>query len=235
MSVSKSTRVCSAHFSRGSLIPYVKSPSLKKPEQPTQLRVLVRKSVKDRYQFFKPVPSLSELCKEYATATIKKCTELEHMTDALGDSLAKKEGKCSELSTRLNQSLQQIVVLEKRNGRLQFQQIASTNKIESLQTELQKLSLEKECLQKSVQTYEEKCYRLRAEHFENRDKDIQFYTGFMTWNLFMLFFQSLQVYDLQNLQYVGREQTFPEGKKRGPPRALNSLNELFLTLEAGST
>ena len=35
---------------------------------------------------------------------------------------------------------------------------------------------------------------------------------------------------MENLQYVGREQTFPEGKKRGPPHALNPLNEFFLTL-----
>ena len=44
------------------------------------------------------------------------------------------------------------------------------------------------------------------------------------------FFQSLQVYDVENLQYVGRERTFPEGKKRGPPCALNPPNEFFLIL-----
>lgn len=48
--------------------------------------------------------------------------------------------------------------------------------------------------------------------------------------MFILFFQSLQVYDLHNLQYIGRGRTFPEGKKRGPPRALDPLNEFFLTL-----
>ena len=40
----------------------------------------------------------------------------------------------------------------------------------------------------------------------------------------------MQVYDVNNLQYVGRERTFPDGKKRGPPRALDPLNEYFLTL-----
>ena len=44
------------------------------------------------------------------------------------------------------------------------------------------------------------------------------------------FYNSLEPYDLSNLQYVGRDRTFPPGDKRGPPRALNPMNEFFLTL-----
>ena len=61
---------------------------------------------------------------------------------------------------------------------------------------------------------------LQAQH---RDKDVQFYTGFTTWNLLILFFQSLQVYDVENLQYVGRERTFPEGKKKEDSHVLLTL------------
>ena len=48
--------------------------------------------------------------------------------------------------------------------------------------------------------------------------------------MFTTFFKSLEVYNLDNLQYVGHERSYPEGDKRGPQRALNPLNELFLTL-----
>ena len=84
-------------------------------------------------------------------------------------------------------------------------------------------------LQTQVSQFEKAQYRLRAENFKGRDKEIKFYTGFATWNLFHLFFQSLEVYDVYNLQYIGRERTFPDGK-RGPLRALDLLNEFFLTV-----
>ena len=85
-------------------------------------------------------------------------------------------------------------------------------------------------LQLEVKGLEQSKFLLRAEKFNAKDKDIQFYTGFHTWDLFMLFFQSLSVYDLDNLQYYGRARTFPDGNKRGLARALNLLNEYFLTL-----
>ena len=78
--------------------------------------------------------------------------------------------------------------------------------------------------------YKPELASLKRLNFKGRDKEMLFYTGFATWNLFHLFFQSLEVYDVQNLQYIGRERTFPDGKKRGPPRVLDPLNEFFLTV-----
>ena len=88
-----------------------------------------------------------------------------------------------------------------------------------MKNQLSKLKVENESLQTQVSQFEKAQYRLRAENFEGRDKEIQFYTGFATWNLFHLFFQSLEVYDLHNLQYIGRERTFPDGKERSPQDA----------------
>jgi len=233
MNVTDSTRVCSAHFGHGCTVPYVKSPSLKKPEQPAR-RVLIRKSVKDRSEYYKPVPSLSELCKKHVGAILAKSVQLEHTEVSLREKLILQESVCSKLMTESHQTVnsltERVVMLQAEKLHLQSQHEASVSKIESLQAQLSNLSLKNECLQKTVHTYEENRYRLRAEYLKGRDKDIQFYTGFTTWSLFILFFQSLQVYDLHNLQYIGRGRTFPEGKKRGPPRALDPLNEFFLTL-----
>ena len=228
MKVTVSTRVCSAHFAPSRTVPYVRSPSLIKQEQPAR-RLLIRNFVKTGSKHCTPVPSLSELCKKYVNTTIAKSEHLEHANDVMKEELTLQGSTCSDLKAMLSQSSQQVSTLQAQCEFLQEQNRVNDDKIESLQIQLSKLSLENESLQKKDK---EKCYtcRFRAENLKNRDKDIQFYTGFTTWNLFMLFFQSLQVYDLDNLQYVGRKRTFPEGSKRGPPRALNPLNEFFLTL-----
>ena len=204
MKVTESTRICSAHFAPGCTVPNVRSPSLTKQEQPAR-RVLIRNSVKTRSKRCTPVLSLSELCKKYVNTTIAKSEHLEHANDAMKEELTLQGSTCSELKATLSHASQQVATLQAQHEFLQAQHRASADKIESLQNQLSKLSLENESLQKKVHMYEEKRYRLRAEDLKNRDKDVQFYTGFTTWNLLILFFQSLQVYDVENLQYVGRE------------------------------
>ena len=216
MKVTESTRICSAHFAPGCTVPNVRSPSLTKQEQPAR-RVLIRNSVKTRSKRCTPVLSLSELCKKYVNTTIAKSEHLEHANDAMKEELTLQGSTCSELKATLSHASQQVATLQAQHEFLQAQHRASADKIESLQNQLSKLSLENESLQKKVHMYEEKRYRLRAEDLKNRDKDVQFYTGFTTWNLLILFFQSLQVYDVENLQYVGRERTFPEGEKKRTP------------------
>ena len=82
--------------------------------------------------------------------------------------------------------------------------LLSADKIESLQNQLSKLSLENGSLQKKVHMYEEKRYRLRAEDLKN--KDVQFCTGFTTWNLLIVFFSSTSIC---NIQYLAQPDLFP--------------------------
>ena len=123
-----------------------------------------------------------------------------------------------------------VELYEVKNASLVSKQAVIQANLDLLQAKMSILTVENESFLKKVQIFEESRYRLRAENLKGRDRDVQFYTGFMSWELFMLFFESLKVYDLDNLQYIGNERTFPDGKKRGPPRALNPLNEFFLTL-----
>ena len=102
--------------------------------------------------------------------------------------------------------------------------------VEELMKGVSKLTIEHKCLRSEVKNYERCKFRLRVENFSNNDSGIHYYTGFLTWKIFFSFFNSLEPYDLSNLQYVGRDRTFPPGDKRGPPRALNPMNEFFLTL-----
>ena len=230
MKVSESTRICSVHFRHGGTVPYVKSPSLIKHPQPSR-RVLIREPVKDRYQLSKPVPSLLELAKKRIELMFARSIQLEQTVMSMKEKLSLQESACGALQTELQQTLQtvstlseKVVTLQAEKSHLLSQLEASAARINSLQTEISKLRSENGSLQRTVLVYEENRYRLRAEYFNGRDKDIQFYTGFATWDLFLLFFQSLEVYDVNNLQYVGRERTFPDGKKQGPPRALDPLN-----------
>ena len=163
--------------------------------------------------------------------------QLEQTVVSMKEKLALQESVCGALKTEIKQTSQtvstlseKVVTLQAEKSHLLSQPEASAGMINSLQTKISKLRSENGSLQRTVLVYEENRYRLRAKYFKGRDKDIQVYTGFATWDLFLLFFQSLEVYDVNNLQYVGRERTFPDGKKRGPPRALDPLNEYFLTL-----
>ena len=127
--------------------------------------------------------SLSELYKKYVNTAIAKSEHLEHANDAMKEELTLQGSTCSELKATLSHASQQVATLQAQHEFLQAQHRASADKIESLQHQLSKLSLENESLQKKVHIYEEKRYRLRAEDLNNRDKDVQFYTGFTTWNL----------------------------------------------------
>ena len=222
MKVSKSTRLCSAHFAPGCTVPYVKSPSLVKPKKQPR-HTLIRKSIKDRSDYYKEVPSLSQLCATDIKINLAKSVQYEHYKAEL----LQQEVSCNTLSNNLSQSVQQVVTLMKENSLLHSQQSSSAGRIASLEAELSRLSLQNRCLQEKVEVYEHHRYRLRAENLENNDSEIHFYTGITSWNSFLLFFQSLQVYNLENLQYVGCERTFPPGSKRGPPRTLTPLNEFF--------
>ena len=114
-----------------------------------------------------------------------------------------------------------VELYEVKNASLVSKQAVIQANLDLLQAKMSILTVENESFLKKVQIFKESRYRLRAENLKGRDRDVQFYTGFMSWELFMLFFESLKVYDLDNLQYIGNECTFPDGKKRGPPRALN--------------
>ena len=124
-----------------------------------------------------------------------------------------------QTSQSVSTQSEKIVTLQAKKSHLLSELEASAGMINSLLTEISKLRSENGSLQRTVLVYEENRYRLRAEYFKGRDKNVQFYTGFATWDLFL--------YDVNNLQYIGRERTFPDGKKRGPPRALDPLNEYF--------
>ena len=239
LKVTNSTRVCSAHFSLGSTIPYVKSPSLVK-KNTVERRPLVRHLLTDK----RKVPSLKKLAMKYISVQLSKVAELQHKCETmqvdhsnqvsvLMDKQSQLSGTVSDLHSSLNQALQATNTLQQYNSEL----LARCSRHEDVEKQLGelkqqvlKLKVENESLQTQVSQFEKVQYRLRAENFKGRDKEIQFYTGFATWNLFHLFFQSLEVYDVHNLQYIGRERTFPDGKKRGPPRALDPLNEFFLTV-----
>jgi len=93
MNVTDSTRVCSAHFGRGCTVPYVKSPSLKKPE---------------RSEYYKPVPSLSELCKKHVGAILAKSVQLEHTAVSLREKLILQESVCSKLMTESHQTVNSL-------------------------------------------------------------------------------------------------------------------------------
>ena len=238
MKVTNSTRVCSAHFPRGSTIPYVRSPSLVTTN--VERRPLVRHLLKDK----RKVPSLKKLAMKYISVQLSKVTELEQKCETMQadhkNQLSvimheKSQLSCtvSDLHSRLNQETQASNTLKQYNSEL----LAYCSSLEDVEKQLDvltnqfaKLKIENESLQTRVSQFEKAQYRLRAENFKGRDKEMLFYTGFATWNLFHLFFQSLEVYDVQNLQYIGRERTFPDGKKRGPPRVLDPLNEFFLTV-----
>ena len=207
--VSKSTRVCSAHFAPGYTVPYVKSPILIKPKQPSR-RILVHKSVKDRSEYYPAIPNLSQLCSESVKTNLAKSIQYECSKEELKQQVS----TSNSLRVNLFQTSPQIVTLQDEKSHLQCQQRVCDNKITFLEAGLARLSLQNELLQKKVCTLQSRRYRLNAEHLKDKDKHVQCYTGVASWKLFMLLFQSLQVYDLQNLQYVGRERTFPPGDKR---------------------
>ena len=112
--------------------------------------------------------SLSELCKKYVNTTIAKSEHLEHANDAMKEELTLQGSTCSELKATLSHASQQVATLQAQHEFLQAQHRASANKIESLQHQLSKLSLENESLQKKVHIYEEKRYRLRAEDLKKQ-------------------------------------------------------------------
>ena len=102
--------------------------------------------------------------------------------------------------------------------------------VEELMKGVSKLTMEHECLRSEVKSYERCKFRLRVENFSNDDSGNTLLYWIFNMEDFYSFFNSLEPYDLSNLQYVGRDRTFPPGDKRGPPRALNPMNEFFLTL-----
>ncbi|SMN01597.1 hypothetical protein SPONL_2142 [uncultured Candidatus Thioglobus sp.] len=137
----------------------------------------------------------------------------------------------------LCQTQDSVVISEKKNSEIVEQRKKLEASCEHLMTEIDDLTksmgtltLQCKTLEDQVSDYEKCKYKLRAENFTNHDSQIQFYTGFTSWSTFITIFNSLEVYELSNLQYVGRDRKYPTGKKRGPPRALNPLNEYFLTL-----
>lgn len=221
MTISSSTRVCSAHFIYGDGIPYVRSPSLSKKTAISR-RALVRiQTAKSS------VPSLKQLSRQVAEKAIGTSAHLCDSVRTLEGEIAEKISACQELELQLQMKQSTLELYKVENASLVSKQAVIQANLDLLQARMSILTLENESLLKKVKAFEESHYRLRAENLKGRDSDVQFYTGFMSWNLFMIFFESLKVYDLENLQYIGKERTFPDGKKRGPPRALDPLNEFF--------
>ena len=183
-------------------------------------RPLVRHLLTDK----RKVPSLKKLATKYISVQLSKVAELQHKCETmqvdhsnqvsvLMDKQSQLSGTVSDLHSSLNQALQATNTLQQYNSEL----LARCSRHEDVEKQLGelkqqvlKLKVENESLQTQVSQFEKAQYRLRAENFKGRDKEIQFYTGFATWNLFHLFFQSLEVYDVHNLQYIGRERTLPD-------------------------
>ena len=236
MKVTSSTRVCSAHFAPGCTIPYVKSPSLIRPEK-TARRVIVRQTPHEESPSRTAVPCLKELCQLQLQDQLGKLHQLEQEHVSTKRELNNHIDKFDQLQNRQVETMQTLAsledtvsLLESDKSQLQSLMVSKVKDIESLEAEISRLTLETVLLKSSVDRLKQGRFRLRAEDFDGRDKDINFYTGFSSWDLFMIFFRSLSVYDLDNLQYFRRDRKFPSGEKRGPPRALNPLNEYFLTL-----
>ena len=235
MKVTSSTRVCSAHFAPGCTIPYVKSPSLIRPEK-TARRTIVRQTLHESSSRT-AVPSLKELCRFQLQDQLGKLHHLEQEHISTKRELCNQIDKFDQLQNRQRETMQAatslenaVSLLQSDKSHLHSQMVSKVKAIESLEAEMSRLTLETVLLKSTVDRLKQGRFHLHAEDFDGRDKDINFYTGFCSWDLFMLFFRSLSVYDLDNLQYFGRDRKFPSGDKRGPPRALNPLNEYFLML-----
>ena len=236
MKVTSSTRVCSAHFAPGCTIPYVKSPSLIRSEKSAR-RIIVRQTPHEDPPSRTAVPSLKELCQLHLQDQLGKLHQLEQENTLTKRELCNQIDKFDQLQNKQTETVQTVTSLENAvsslqsdKSQLQSLMVSKVKSIETLEAEISRLTLETVLLKSSVDTFKQGRFQLRAEDLDKRDKDINFYTGFCSWDLFMLFFRSLSVYDLGNLQYFGRDRKFPSGDKRGPPRALNPLNEYFLTL-----
>ena len=134
------------------------------------------------------------------------------------------------LRSELHETHAALTELTKQTEHLIQRNTEHTSEINKLAKMVNELTIKREIADGKVREYERSKYRLRAENFINQDSEIQFYTGFSSWDMFHCFFKSLSAFDPSNMQYVGKERTYPPGKKRGPPRALNPLNEYFLTL-----
>ena len=242
LKVTNSTRVCSAHFAPGCFIPYVRSPSLVKPAA-KERRPLIR------YRY--TAPSLASLAKIAIEREFRENDELESecttlktsnsqllcTTSTLNTTICRLESQLSEssanmqqLQARVRMAEMTITELTKMIDEFDAMRKRHEGEVEELMKGVSKLTMEHECLRSEVKSYERCKFRLRVENFSNDDSGIHYYTGFLTWKIFIAFFNSLEPYDLSNLQYVGRDRTFPPGDKRGPPRALNPMNEFFLTL-----
>ena len=147
-------------------MPYVKSPSLVKHQQPSR-RVLIREPVKDRYQLSKPVPSLSELAKKRIELMYARSIELEQTAVSMKEKLALQESVCGALKTELQQTSwtvcslsEKVVTLQAEKSHLLSQPEASAGMINSLQTEISKLRSDNGSLQRTVLVYEENRYQL---------------------------------------------------------------------------
>ena len=249
MKVTNSTRVCSAHFAPGCSIPCIQSKSLKPAVK--ERRPILRQPLRKKYK----VPSLANLAKcavqhEFQNYSVK-CFDLRETNDQLRSAKSKLDSTVALLESQLKEShmelqhLQEkvevsetnIVELVKHHSELTTELLKQkamnkehVSEVEKLTKAMNVLSLQHELLTKEVSSYKDCKYKLRVENFTDNDSGIQFYTGFSSWKMFIVFFNSLEPYEIDNLEYFGRERTFPPGKKRGPPRALNPLNEYFLTL-----
>ena len=103
---------------------------MKKPEQPAR-QVLRHKSVKDRSEYYKPVPSLSELCKKHVGAILAKSVQLEHTEVSLREKLILQESVCSKLMTESHQTVnsltERVVMLQAEKLHLQSEHEARVN------------------------------------------------------------------------------------------------------------
>lgn len=144
--------------------------------------------------------------------------------------LSKSHANLYQEQDRLATSEKNAIEILKAKAELEAFSEKKSIEMDDLVKSMSGLTLQCRELEEKVHAYSKCRYKLRAENFTDADRDVHYYTGFSTWKTFMVFFESLEGYDLCNLQYIGRERTFPAGRKRGPPRALNPLNEFFLTL-----
>ena len=77
--------------------------------------------------------------------------------------------------------------------------VSKVNDIALLEAEISRLTLEKVLLESSVDRIKQGKFLLHSENFNGQDGDINFYTDFCSWDLFMLFFHAAAQLALQPL------------------------------------
>ena len=166
MTVSSSTRVCSAHFIYGDGIPYVRSPSLAKKAE-NHRRTVVRSQTEKS-----SVPSVKQLSWQVAENAIVTTAHLIDSIRTLEGEIAEKMSACRELELELQMKQTTVKLYKVENASLMSKQEVVQANLDLLQARMSILTVENESLLKKVQIFEESRYRLRAENLKGRDRDV---------------------------------------------------------------